>query len=108
MNKESLLQEVISIIKPFGVKKIVLFGSHAYGNPSDSSDIDLLIIKDIPEDEIRDFRIQIKKSLWINLSKKLSSSFDILVDDESRIKKRIAMGDLFYKEIYTKGKTIYA
>lgn len=108
MNKDNLLQEVISIIKPFGVKKIILFGSYAYGNPFDSSDIDLLVIKDIPEHEIRDLRIQIKKSLWINLSQKLSSSFDILVDDESRIKKRIAMGDLFYKEIYTKGKTIYA
>ncbi|MCX6238703.1 MAG: hypothetical protein NTY07_14260 [Bacteroidia bacterium] len=39
---------------------------------------------------------------------KLSFSFDILVDNEQRIKERIEMGDLFYKEIYFKGKTIYA
>ncbi|MBL7112381.1 MAG: nucleotidyltransferase domain-containing protein [Bacteroidales bacterium] len=108
MNKDNLLQEVISIIKPYGVKKIILFGSYAKGNPNTESDIDLLVIKEIPEDEVRDFRIQLKKQLWITLSKKFPIHFDIIVDDESRINKRIAMGDLFYKEIYTKGKTIYA
>ena len=57
--------------------------------------------------ETRDLRIKLKKALWLKLGK-LNYSFDILVDNEQRIQNRIEMGDLFYKEIYSKGRTIYA
>ena len=107
MNAENLLSEITDILKQYGIEKIILFGSYANGTPNKYSDIDLLVIKDIPENETRDFRIKLKKALWIKLGK-LSYSFDILVDNEQRIQKRIEMGDLFYKEIYSKGKTIYA
>lgn len=107
MNAENLLSEITDILKQYGIEKIILFGSYAYGNPNKDSDIDLLIIKNIPANETRDFRIKLKKALWLKLGK-LSYSFDIVVDNEQRIKERIKMGDLFYKEIYSKGKTIYA
>ena len=107
MNAENLLSEITDILKQYGIEKIILFGSYAYGVPNKDSDIDLLIIKNIPANETRDFRIKLKKALWLKLGK-LSYSFDILVDNEQRIKERIEMGDLFYKEIYSKGKTIYA
>jgi len=95
------------ILKEYEIEKIILFGSYAYGTPDKYSDIDLLVIKNIPENETRDFRIKIKKALWINLGKQ-SYLLDILVDNEERILKRIEMGDLFYKEIYSRGRTIYA
>ena len=63
--------------------------------------------KNIPENETRDFRIKLKKALWLKFGK-MNYSFDILVDNEQRIQKRIEMGDLFYKEIYSKGKLFYA
>ena len=107
MNAENLLSEITTILKQYGIEKIILFGSYAYGIPNKDSDIDLLIIKNIPANETRDFRIKLKKALWLKLGK-LSYSFDILVDNEQRIKERIEMGDLFYKEIYSKGKIIYA
>lgn len=107
MNTENLLSEITDILKQYGIEKIILFGSYAYGNPNKDSDIDLLIIKNIPANETRDLRIKLKKALWLKLGK-LSYSFDIVVDNEQRIKERIKMGDLFYKEIYSKGKTIYA
>ncbi len=107
MDAENLLSEITIILKPFGIEKIILFGSYAYGTPNEYSDIDLLIIKNIPESETRDFRIKLKKALWSKLGNR-SYSLDILVDSEQRIKQRIEMGDLFYKEIYSSGKTIYA
>lgn len=108
MNKvDSIIQSITDTLKKEGVEKIILFGSYAYGSPNEDSDIDLLVIKNIPEDETRDFRIKLKKALWLKLGN-LNYSFDILVDNEQRIQKRIEMGDLFYKEIYSKGKTIYA
>src|SRR5665647_1966335 len=102
-NPDKILKEVTSIITQYGVKKIILFGSYAYGTPNENSDIDLLVIKNIPANETRDFRITLKKALWVKLGK-LDYSFDIIVDNEKRIQERINLGDLFYKEIYTKGK----
>ena len=107
MEADNILSEITDVLKPYGIEKIILFGSYAKGIPNKYSDIDLLVIKNIPENETRDFRIKLKKALWIKLGK-LNYSFDILVDNEQRIQKRIEMGDLFYKEIYSKGKTIYA
>jgi len=107
MNTEKLLAEITATLSQYGIEKIILFGSYAYGTPTKDSDIDLLVIKNIPENETRDFRIKLKKALWLKLGM-LNFSFDILVDNESRIQKRIDMGDLFYKEIYLKGITIYA
>jgi len=107
MDTENLLSEITDVLTQYGIEKIILFGSYANGIPDKYSDIDLLVIKNIPENETRDFRIKLKKALWIRLGK-LSYSFDIVVDNEQRIQKRIEMGDLFYKEIYSKGKTIYA
>ena len=107
MTTENILSEITATLKQYGIEKIILFGSYAYGTPNKYSDIDLLVIKNIPENETRDFRIKLKKALWLKLGQ-LNYSFDILVDNEQRIQKRIEMGDLFYKEIYSKGKIIYA
>ena len=107
MDTDILLSEITDVLKQYGIEKIILFGSYAKGMPNKYSDIDLLVIKNIPENETRDFRIKLKKALWIKLGN-LNYSFDIVVDNEQRIQKRIEMGDLFYKEIYSKGKTIYA
>ena len=105
-NFEGVIDNITGILKNEGVEKVILFGSYAYGNPTNDSDIDLLVVKNIPENETRDFRIKIKKALWNELGK-LNLSFDILVDNELRINKRILMGDLFYQEIYSKGRVLY-
>jgi len=107
MDIEKILSEITAILKPYGIEKIILFGSYASGTQNSNSDIDLLVIKKIPANETRDFRIKLKKALWMKFAN-FNYSFDILVDDEQRIQERIAIGDLFYKDIYTNGKVIYA
>lgn len=106
-NIEKIINGITDTLKDEGIEKIILFGSYANGTPDIDSDIDLLVIKNIPKNETRDFRIKLKKALWMKFGK-LNYSFDILVDNEQRIRKRIEMGDLFYKEIYLNGRTIYA
>lgn len=47
---ETKLRKVIEIIiKKYKPTKIILFGSYAYGNPTEESDIDLLIVKETKE-----------------------------------------------------------
>ena len=100
------IQNIVVNLKRFEPEKVILFGSQSNGLANNDSDIDLLIIKDIPEIDIRDLRIEIKLALWTNLNA-LQKHFDVIVDSEERIQRRILMGDLFYKEIYTKGIPIY-
>ena len=106
-DKVKIIAEIKNTLKTYGVEKIILFGSYAYGVPNNNSDLDLLVIKNIPENEIRELRLKLKKALWLKIGK-YNLPFDLLVDNEERIKRRIKMGDLFYKEIYSKGKVIYA
>jgi predicted nucleotidyltransferase len=107
MDAINIVSEISDILAQYGIEKVILFGSYASGTENKYSDIDLMIIKNIPENETRDLRISLKKALWLKLGE-LSYSLDIIVDNEKRIQERIEMGDLFYKEIWLKGKTIYA
>ena len=99
--------KIVEALKSLGPEKIILFGSHAYGDPQEESDIDLFVIKNIDKDQVRGYRLKTKKLLWQQFRNQ-NISFDVLVDSEDRINERIKIGDRFYEEIYTKGQVIYA
>ena len=103
-NYISLIVEKIKQEKP---EKIILFGSYAYGNPGKESDIDILVIKNIEESKIRDFRVKLKILLWDIITKE-NVPVDILVDNQERINQRIIDGDMYYREIMMKGNVVYA
>jgi len=107
MLNDNIKDQITEAIKPLRPEKIILFGSYAYGMANQESDIDLLLIKNLAEDQIKNHRILARKKLWEKF-KGQGLSFDILVDSNNRIQKRIALGDLFYSEIINKGKVIYA
>jgi uncharacterized protein len=107
MNYQQYIPLIVEELKKSEPEKIILFGSYAYGEPNENSDIDLLVIKDIPATKVRDYRLILKKALW-NLFKDQNFEFDLLVDNQERINQRIKLGDRFYEEIITKGKVIYA
>lgn len=52
--RKTILKMVEKIIKEYQPKKIILFGSYAYGEPTEDSDVDLLIVskRSIKPDEI--------------------------------------------------------
>lgn len=107
MLNAELKNEIVKYLIPFKPEKVILFGSYAYGVPTIESDIDLLIIKNLPVNEIKEYRLKVKKLLWQKFSEK-NIYFDVLVDNEIRISERINIGDLFYQEIYKNGQLIYA
>ena len=74
-NVKSELDRYVSFIsKMNGVIQIYLFGSHAYGSPSNNSDIDLMVIVN---DDIDTLKLMRDVSLGI-MNRQVS--LDILVD----------------------------
>jgi uncharacterized protein len=107
MNYQQYLPLIVEELKKAEPEKIILFGSYAYGQPNEDSDLDILVIKDIEAANVREFRIDLKLKLW-NIIQKLNIPIDIFVDSQQSIDQRIQDGDQFYKEIISKGSVIYA
>lgn len=102
MNEElqNTLKKIASFIKQnFRAEKVILFGSHAYGNPTQDSDIDLLVVMDTNEKFTKE-AVKIRIAIDEMLPDK---SIDIIVRTPDFITKRIKDNDFFIKDIVTKG-----
>lgn len=97
-------KELVQIIKELAGKykpeKIYLFGSFAWGRPNYDSDVDLLIIKKTKENFFQ-------RNLAIRKIIDGRMPVDILVRTPKEIKKRLELGDFFYRDITEKGKCLY-
>jgi predicted nucleotidyltransferase len=84
-----------------GVEKIYLFGSYAYGSPTEDSDIDVMVITDgeVEDSILREADIRYKT--W-----KKVGSFDMLVESKHTFNDRRLKYPLEEK-IYAEGKLVY-
>lgn len=107
-NMGEIISKIVNKIKEaYSPKKIILFGSYAYGSPEKESDIDLLIIKDTTE-RIVDRIVQIYKivdTIESDEIKYIDLSPFVVTPEE--LKQRLRMGDHFFKEIISKGEVLY-
>jgi predicted nucleotidyltransferase len=105
MLSESVKNEIIEDLRAVDPEKVILFGSYAYGTPSQDSDIDLYIVtKENFIPETFDENLQIKKRVYFALSnfrKKYAS--DIMVHTLPVHQKFIELGSSFSKEIMQNG-----
>ena len=100
------IQQLVERIKQFNPEKIILFGSYAYGTPSDDSDVDFFVVKNVKSEDIRDLRLRIRGHLRdIIYNQKVP--IDLLLDSQEHINERIKLGDSIYEEIMNKGKIVY-
>lgn len=90
------------IAETFPVDKILLFGSYAYGEPEEGSDVDLLVVMQTDKRPIQ-HTLEIIRSL-----SPLRFSIDIIVRSEKEIQRRISQGDWMLKDAYEKGRLLYA
>jgi predicted nucleotidyltransferase len=87
------------IARRFRPEKIVLFGSYAYGQPHQESDVDLLIImpsSDVAAQEVR-----------IGLALGRPFSHDILVRTPKQVERALKQNNWFLREAVEKGKVLY-
>jgi predicted nucleotidyltransferase len=91
-----------SVLKNVQAKYIYLFGSYAYGDPTEKSDIDIYIV--IPDNSINISEIYGK--IMVDLSVKKIFFVDLLLNRESvfNIRKN---KNILEKTICQKGKILY-
>jgi predicted nucleotidyltransferase len=99
-----ILSLVEKIKQDYQPEKIILYGSYAYGEPDEESDIDFLIIKDTPERAI-DRRVKVRRI--VDIRDASYPAFCPLVVTPAELKKRLEIGDQFFEKIITQGEVLY-
>lgn len=98
------LQKMIvdQLVKTVHPKKIFLFGSYAYGEPTSESDLDILVIKD-------DFdkKIDVKRSMRKALSR-IDMPKDLLVATSDEFEFYRHESGSVYQTISEKGKLLWS
>jgi predicted nucleotidyltransferase len=87
------------IAERFQPDKIILFGSYAYGQPHEDSDVDLLVI--MPA------RNQLDQAFKIRWQLPAPFAMDLLVRTPKEMKWRLDERESFLMEITSKGKILY-
>jgi predicted nucleotidyltransferase len=90
-----------AVARKFQPRKIVLFGSYAYGKPTESSDVDLLVI--MPRTRSHGERMSVRILQAIPRDFPL----DLLVRTPSDVAKRLRWQDPFICELVEKGTVLY-
>ncbi|MEO1954610.1 MAG: nucleotidyltransferase domain-containing protein [Campylobacterales bacterium] len=103
---EKLKPLIVERLKPLNPDKIILFGSYAYGEPNEESDIDIFILKDgLDRYNIRAFELEASKRLLDIEKKYRTNGIDVLSAPTKEVYKK---EDYFYKvELLQKGKVWY-
>jgi predicted nucleotidyltransferase len=91
-----------SILKFVPARYIYLFGSHAYGNPTEESDIDIYVVT---PDDIDNFS-EIYAKIIGDLGDKRIFFVNLLLGRETVLKKK-KKENFFEKTICQKGKLLY-
>jgi len=93
------------IVERFCPRRIILFGSQIYGEPSRDSDVDVLVVREgITSENVG--TAEILNALWEVEGPR--PSFTILTKTPERIAERLAANSPFYREIVAKGLEVYA
>jgi len=86
--------------REFGAQKVILFGSYANGQPTEDSDVDILVITPHQGHSV-DTSVAIRMQLRPQLP------LDLIVRTQKKIQQRIAAGDDFLGSILKHGKVLY-
>ena len=89
--------------------KVILFGSHAQGQPTSGSDIDLLVVTN-DDYIIASYEEKIKLHLRISATLReimKQVPVDLIVYTKPTYEKFMELGSMFSKEIGRKGKILY-
>jgi predicted nucleotidyltransferase len=98
--RRDITDVVAQMVERFHPQQVILFGSHASGIPTPDSDVDLLVVMETPLRNVEQ-AVEIRKAVAFPFP------VDVLVRTPQHIAERIAMGEVFLREILSKGIVLY-
>ena len=100
INTEAIQDVVRQIVTQFHPEKVILFGSYAYGIPTEDSDVDLLVVMGPNENPLR---------TAARISAAIDHPFplDILVQEPERLQASLKRGGIFATDVSTNGVVLY-
>ena len=90
-----------AIAAAFKPQRIILFGSHACGQPDADSDVDVLVVMPKSRRVSRDTAVQIRLKVCADFP------VDMLVRGEAEVERRVRERDLFMTQITREGRVMY-
>lgn len=90
-----------AVAASFKPRKIILFGSYAYGTPNEDSDVDVMVL--MPKSR----RLGRRPALKIREKVEAGFPVDVLVRDPVFVQERLEEGDCFLEEVMKKGRVMY-
>ena len=91
---------VDKVVEEFSPQRVILFGSHARGDATPDSDVDLLVI-------MPTIKRTVQQALEIRKRVSCHFALDLLVRTPRDVKERLALRDCFLGSIVTEGRTLY-
>ena len=97
LNVAEVAQQIAARFQP---ERIILFGSHAYGEPHPGSDVDMLVVMETPLKEA-------EQATRICQRIEYHFGLDLIVRTPATLRHRLALGDSFLREIVDQGIVLY-
>lgn len=88
------------IVETYHPEQIILFGSHAYGQPTPDSDLDLLVVMHFEGSPIQQ-AIKVRREL------EFVAPMDLLIRTPEQVQERLRINDPFMHDIWHRGKVMY-
>ena len=109
MQNQHLINEVTERLKNLKPRKVILFGSYARGNPTEDSDLDVLIVLDSDE-RSKNFSEFIKRGRPVSAAVReirKEIAMDLIVYTLAEFEYLRKQKDFFVEEIIETGKILY-
>ena len=88
------------IAREFSPDRIILLGSHAYGQPGNDSDVDILVVLPFEGKPVR-------KAIEIRNRVNAQVPLDLIVRTPEQVADRLAQNDWFMRDVVEQGRTLY-
>ena len=107
---DEVADAIIRRLRPLGLRKVILFGSHAWGQAGADSDVDVLVVVD---DDTMPQSAADRRVLYQRVSRRLRDlqremAMDLIVHTVPMHERFVERDSMFARKVLQEGTVIYA